>query len=146
MDGLQAYEGSAGKGGGMRLGVTGSRDWTNHGAFTDCVWLLLMSLCFDPDSLVINVGDCSTGIDALCRMEYPHRLFVAHWRQFGKSAGPRRNQEIVGNSDILLAFPLGESRGTRGCMEIAARSGIPVYVGTEQSTFALWTPSREEAA
>jgi hypothetical protein len=130
----------------MRLGITGSRDWTNYGAFTDCVWLLLMSISFDPDSLQINVGDCPTGIDALCRMEYYPAVFAADWRRFGKSAGPRRNQEIVGNSDILLAFPLGESRGTRNCMEIAMRKGIAVYVGTEQSTFSLWTPAREEAA
>lgn len=49
----------------------------------------------------------------------------ADWDCFGRSAGHRRNTEMVAlGADVCLAFPLGESRGTRGCMRLAAIAGI----------------------
>lgn len=45
------------------------------------------------------------------------------------SAGPRRNAAMVGaGADLCLAFPLGRSYGTRGCMRLAAAVGIEVRV------------------
>jgi len=29
-------------------------------------------------------------------------------------------------ADVLLAFPIGESAGTRGCIALAVAAGIPV--------------------
>lgn len=45
------------------------------------------------------------------------------------SAGPRRNAAMVAaGADLVLAFPLGRSYGTRGCMRLAAAAGIEVRV------------------
>lgn len=65
----------------------------------------------------------------------PHR----RWKQAGDrhhpgmlddycpGAGPRRNKAMVDSgADLCLAFPLGRSSGTRGCMRLAAAVGIPV--------------------
>ena len=41
--------------------------------------------------------------------------------------GHVRNHHMVSlGADLCLAFPLGESRGTRGCMAAAHKAGIPV--------------------
>ena len=42
-------------------------------------------------------------------------------------AGPKRNKQMVDSKpDIVLAFPLGESKGTRGTMKMALAAVIPV--------------------
>lgn len=51
----------------------------------------------------------------------------ADWGRHGKAAGPRRNAGMVAlGADVVLAFPLGASRGTRDCMAKAAAAGIRV--------------------
>ncbi|AFI24974.1 hypothetical protein [Mycobacterium phage SWU1] len=54
-------------------------------------------------------------------------LHRADWERYGKRAGILRNIEMVrAGADICLAFPLGNSVGTRHCMREAERAGIPV--------------------
>lgn len=50
------------------------------------------------------------------------------WRKFGRSAGMRRNAEIVDMADEVYAFWDGKSPGTKGCVEIAKRAGKAVVV------------------
>ena len=93
-------------------------------------------------TVTIVVGDCTTGVDAITYryvMEYLSKqgvkleVHVADWNRYGKSAGPKRNRAMV-ESGIAgcLAFPLGESRGTRGCAKMAIAEGIPtkIFEGT----------------
>lgn len=57
-----------------------------------------------------------------CRMEnYP-----AKWKQYGRSAGPRRNQQMLeeGKPDIVFAFAGG--RGTADMMRRAKAAGVSV--------------------
>lgn len=56
-------------------------------------------------------------------------VFQANWAAFGKGAGPSRNQRMVDAAepgDWLLAFPMGESRGTRDCMRRGVERGLRV--------------------
>lgn len=55
--------------------------------------------------------------------EYP-----ADWERYGKSAGYRRNEQMLneGNPHLVVAFPQGEARGTRMMMDIAAKASVAV--------------------
>ena len=55
-------------------------------------------------------------------------VYEANFAQHGKSAGPRRNQEMLdlGKPDMLLAFPGG--RGTADMVRRSIKSGIPVAI------------------
>ena len=65
----------------------------------------------------------------------PVERHPANWRAHGRLAGPVRNRAMVAaGADLCLAFPLGESKGTRGCMREAARAGIPTRVIEKEST------------
>jgi DNA-binding MurR/RpiR family transcriptional regulator len=61
----------------------------------------------------------------------PFKEFKADWEQYGKSAGYFRNTEMAqyavknSNEQLLIAFPLGESRGTQLMMRIAKQYKIP---------------------
>ena len=116
--------------------VTGSRDWQDTG----CVWDAIDAEL--PD-LIIH-GACPTGADSIAA-DYSADIetdafgiaMPAQWDAHtppGK-AGPIRNSEMVqllkllrtsGHRCVVLAFPIGESPGTRGCMRMARVAGFAV--------------------
>lgn len=53
----------------------------------------------------------------------------AQWDLYGRSAGPRRNREMLDSGvDLVIAFWNGSSPGTRDTIREAERRGIPVKV------------------
>lgn len=124
----------------MRILVCGSRDWDDFGYFKSAVAANLLgwrSLAGDdPDFVIIEGG--ARGADAAAA-EFAHTWccdhdqFTADWENFGKAAGPIRNQQMLdeGTPDLVLAFvnkPLAESRGTADMVSRAIKAGVPVYV------------------
>ena len=83
------------------------------------------------EQLVVLVGDCPTGADAMVRewceaKGVIYLLGVAPWNQQGKRAGPRRNLAMVAaKPDALVAFP--GNKGTAHCTQAAQAAGIPIY-------------------
>ena len=118
----------------FRVLVTGTRNggtrWMGH------VYHALMEAwkVNDKPSLTVVHGDCPTGIDkgadvVARRMGFTVEPHPADWAKLGKRAGPMRNQAMVDlGADLCLAFPMGESRGTRDCMRRAEAAGIPVEI------------------
>lgn len=52
--------------------------------------------------------------------------YEANWDKYGKSAGPRRNKQMLdeGKPDLVVAFPGG--RGTAHMVQLAKEHGVPV--------------------
>lgn len=121
----------------FRILVTGSREWTQWGvveaALRD-VHLRLSRGCRPADVTVVHGG--ARGADTIAglladRMGFQVEVHPADWDRYGRSAGHRRNAEMVKlGADACIAFPIGSSPGTRGCMRLAATAGIPVKVYT----------------
>lgn len=128
----------------MKVLVTGSR---NHDPEWVCAKIIEYVNGYRPDGemtpsdaeyephrrLVIIHGD-ATGADQgahLASLRIPECVEIrvpARWVTLGKAAGPRRNIEMLDTyyPDVVLAFPLGESRGTRHCMREARYRMMPV--------------------
>jgi SLOG family YspA-like protein len=114
----------------MRILVTGSRNWTRSDLVITAIRKAIRD-AGDPDHVVIIHGGAQGADHAAAqyaaRQGLPVERYVANWRTQGTAAGPIRNQEMVNaGADICLAFPLGESPGTRDCMRRARKAGIPV--------------------
>lgn len=116
----------------MRILITGSRDWTDRSAILGSIAQFEEQSGVLPQEVTVVHGACPTGADAIAD-EMTHALgcqverHPADWATHGKAAGPIRNAVMVSlGADICLAFPLGESRGTRSCMRMARNAGIPV--------------------
>jgi len=60
--------------------------------------------------------------------------FPAQWDKFGRSAGYKRNVQMAEYADALIAFPLGEARGTNHMIRIAQDQGLTVRVGNKNTT------------
>ena len=90
---------------------------------------------------LLIVGDCPTGVDryalGVAQTEgINYERHEADWDRWGRSAGPRRNRDMVYRAVDLLArghhvecaaFPGPKSTGTRDCMTQATGEGIPVH-------------------
>lgn len=111
----------------MRALFCGSRNWKRRE-----VILLVMKNHLNPGDEVIH--GAATGADrisgqvaqslGLTTKEYP-----ANWIEYGKSAGPRRNQQMIDtHPDILFAFVTPGSIGTWDCIRRAVTAGIPVHI------------------
>jgi len=119
----------------VRILVTGSRYWrdlhTVEVALRE-VWLKHHAGAAPEDTVVVHGG--ARGADACAAVLAPRMGFKveehpADWDRHGKAAGPIRNQYMVDlGADVCLAFPIGESRGTRDCIRAAEKAGIPVLV------------------
>lgn len=55
-------------------------------------------------------------------------VFKADWETHGRSAGMRRNAEIINAADVVLAFWDGASPGTRNSIERTQAAGKPLFV------------------
>jgi hypothetical protein len=106
--------------------VTGSRNWKDSAlirqALTEAapVRLLVHGGCRGADAVAEAVAK-ELGIQT--------RAVPADWSR-GKHAGPERNQRMLCSyePDLVLAFPLPDSRGTWDCVRKAKALDIPVRV------------------
>ncbi|MEH0552542.1 SLOG family protein [Streptomyces sp. B21-101] len=114
-----------------RILVTGSRDWDDELTVEGA----LAAACYQQVPAVIVHGACRTGADAIAsRWTRTHRVIglveeshPALWQWHGKSAGPRRNAEMVRlGADLCLAFIRNGSRGASHTARLAEQAGIPV--------------------
>lgn len=127
-----------------RVIVTGSRDWPSTALIHDA----LMSAWLHTESsqdMVVLIGDCPTGADSIAKGWVRPRIgqgvnfleYRTHWKEWGLSAGPRRNARMVEDgADLCLAFlmPCDKtncprpkphySHGTMNCLGLAREAGI----------------------
>ena len=130
----------------MRILVTGSRDWTNRELVASAIVSLQSEFAekgYDSegrfvdwltDGWTIVHGACPTGADAMAD-DFAVTSFMnverhpADWKRWGKSAGFRRNAEMVQlGADVCLAFIRNKSRGATMTADLAAKAGIPLKV------------------
>lgn len=119
-----------------RVLVTGSRKWTDAEAvYQNLARERMTAAGLRLPGLVVIHGACTTGADAFadlwarrCRdCDVTVERFPANWKRYGRAAGPLRNQRLIeARPDIVLAFPLPDSRGTDDCIQRALAAHIPV--------------------
>ena len=123
----------------IALLVTGGRDYTNAQKIYDTLRVHL-----DDNVILIN-GDCR-GADNLSSRTAIHfgfkvKTHPADWGKYGKSAGPRRNQQMVddlveyensGYETLVYAFheDIEKSKGTKGCVQYARGKSLKVILVT----------------
>ena len=111
----------------MRILITGSRNWNDVETMIEV--LSPYNMTRDVKTLVHGGAAGADIIAGEIAAEFGWYVeeYPADWTKHGKAAGPIRNQKMVDlGADVCLAFPLGESRGTRHCMKAAEKAGIKV--------------------
>ena len=118
-----------------RIIIAGSRKFNNYEKLSSTINKIISTIK-DEDIEIIS-GGC-TGADALAdkyawKNEIRFSVFPADWTTYGKAAGPIRNRQMAeyaakADRGILIAFPIGESRGTRNMINVAKKYGLEVYI------------------
>jgi len=116
----------------MRIIIAGSRNYDDYETLERICNEVIEKLDIDKSKIVINCGK-ATGADTLGEQfarEYGLAIhyYKADWKLYGHCAGPIRNKEMAENGDVLIAFPLGDSKGTLNMVKEAMKLKLKVYV------------------
>lgn len=116
-------------GAGIRVMVTGSRDWTERGIIRSALTQVSRNPGVESVTVVHGAarGADSIAADAAQTLGYAVEAHPADWETYGKAAGVIRNTEMLNSGiDFVLAFQKGGSRGTAHAVKAARLRGIPV--------------------
>lgn len=108
-----------------RIAVVGSRNWKDLLKIKNFIDTL------DEDTVVISGGAIGVDRDAewLAKQRgLLTKVYPADWKKYGRSAGIRRNNDIVKMADRIAAFWDGESKGTYHTICLSAKAGKPLLI------------------
>ncbi len=116
----------------MKIGIVGSRNYTEWVCFLGHMG----SLFPFGKGIDLIVSGGAEGADTLAelyadRNEIKTKIIKPDWEKYGKQAGFIRNGEIIRESDIIIAFWDGVSKGTADTInkaKVFKRTTIIVYV------------------
>lgn len=111
----------------MRVAIVGSRNFGKLHLVREYVMDRLKA----GEDVVVSGG--ARGVDSIAEQAAVDagievRVFPAQWQLYGRSAGYRRNVDIVNDADRVVAFWDGSSRGTKHTIDIAHEKGKPTEV------------------
>lgn len=110
----------------MKLGIVGSRDFNDYE-------FLKKSLESVKNKVTLVVSGGAKGADSLGERwanenNIPVKIFLPDWNKHGKSAGYKRNVQIVDESDWIVAYQVNNSKGTQHSINLAYEKGKRVRV------------------
>jgi len=121
----------------LKIAVVGSRKLQNNAGWEGIIHRTLYRL---QDLIELNgyeitgfvsggaSGPDTAGFNWATMNAIPTQVFPAEWERFGKKAGFLRNIDIVKNSDLVVAFSDGISKGTAYTISIAKEHGKDLVV------------------
>lgn len=120
------------KEGKVYVAVVGGRSVSDYEFVKRAFFDAVMEEGLDIGSVVIVSGGAK-GVDSLARrlareLGLDMVEILPDWERFGKSAGMRRNGEIVRLADVVVAVPAPDSRGTIDAIVKARKMKKKVYV------------------
>lgn len=108
----------------MIIGIVGSRGFNDYELMCDVLKMFKITK-------IISGG--AKGADSLAKKyakehNIPIIEYLPDWNKYGKSAGYIRNQDIVSNSEVIIAFWDMKSKGTKHSIDIATKMYKPLRV------------------
>ena len=103
----------------MRVAIIGSRTFNDYELLKKQI---LDNISLDDIEVIVSGG--AKGADT------KKNIILPNWQKYGKSAGFKRNAEIINNCDIVFAFCMDNSAGTMDSVRKAELKFIPVILWT----------------
>ena len=115
----------------MKVAIVGSRGFNEWRIIEACIDRLVEK--YGTELTIVSGGARgadSAGETIAIQRGVARIIHLPEWDKYGKSAGFRRNDLIVADADMVLAFyaPGPRSRGTSNTVASAKIAGKPVHV------------------
>lgn len=115
----------------MKIAIVGSRGFNNYQLLVATVRSFIKEQNIVVSPTIISGG--AQGADSLAEQfakdnNYPLVVFPAEWDKYGKSAGYRRNVQIIDTCDVCFAFWDGKSKGTKMDIDLCHSKHKPCFV------------------
>lgn len=109
----------------MKLAVVGSRTFNDYNLLKESIDNLINEKKIKIDALVSGGAKGADSLGAQYGQEnnIPLIEFKPDWKKYGKSAGFKRNIDIINECDMCIAFWDGESHGTKHDIDLCEKSG-----------------------
>ncbi len=116
----------------FRLVIAGSRTFNDYELLKKKCDFYLSNKIKENEEIII-VSGTANGADKLGERYAQERGFKiegypAKWDLYGKSAGYKRNAEMVDVADAVIVFWDGKSRGTKHTIDLAQKKGVKLVV------------------
>jgi len=118
----------------MNLGIVGSRIFNDYTLLKTATLNILAEEEISIADVDTFVSGGAKGADFLgLKFATEHKIpkIIIHkpeWEKYGKSAGHIRNVFIVEDSDLIIAFWDGKSKGTKNTIELCKRREKNLYI------------------
>jgi hypothetical protein len=119
----------------MKLAIIGGRDFNDYKILERYANLIFNCNPLDYFDCFVDaiISGGARGADSLAKKyamgsTYMYIEFPADWDKHGKTAGFIRNQQIVDECDMVLAFWDGVSRGTQDTIRRAKKGKKPTWI------------------
>ena len=114
----------------VKLAIVGSRTFFDYKVLKKTLDDISTEHCL---SYVEIISGGAKGADSLGEMYakekgIPTKIFPAEWKKYGKSAGFKRNVDIIKNCNVCVCFWDGESHGTKHDIELCKEMHKPCFV------------------
>jgi len=114
----------------MKLAIVGSRVFNDYELLKKWTSIYITN-SWGTNIIIISGG--AKGTDTFAEQfaiesGFETYIYLPDWNKYGKSAGFKRNQQIIDNCDILLAFWDGKSKGTQDSINKAKLAKKPTFI------------------
>ena len=114
----------------VKVGIVGSRSIDSKEYVFSVLDFYLSRLLEENEVVIVSGG--AVGIDSLGAQwaelrKLKTEIYLPDYKQYGKSATFLRNQQIIDNSDYLIAITTG-SNGTADSIKRAVKKNIPIKI------------------
>ena len=108
-----------------RVVIAGSRNFNDYEMFATIVGEFLKPICEEYEMIIVS-GHCS-GTDLMGERYakesgFEVEIYPAEWKKYGRSAGPKRNKQMVDICHKVICFWDGKSKGTESLIKYAKES------------------------
>jgi len=123
----------------VKIAIVGSRDFNNYELLKKTITDFLFTNRTDEEFYEMSYKDHTIvsggakGADMLAErfadeFELEKIIFKPDWDLYGKSAGFKRNKDIIRNADVVFAFWDGKSKGTQHSINLAKEMDKELYI------------------
>ena len=114
-----------------RVVIAGCRDYNNYDEAKEFIDYSLSRIRKENEIIIVSGG--ARGADALGERYakengFKIELYPAHWEKYGKSAGPKRNEQMAKVADCVICFWDKRSPGTKSMIGFAKEYNKPIKI------------------